>query len=159
MRTFSYTVLTGALAFLHSASSTPTTGLAPPVNCSTLPTSPLLQSCTFDAFLQQFYVEKDTTAAILEHMSEGYIQHNPYALSGRQNAIDYVGPIFKVANFTIVHQGFINNLGWVHTKMTLPGGPFSALVDIYRFEGTCIVEHWDVLTQLPANATNPLALF
>ena len=43
--------------------------------------------------------------------------------------------------------------------MVVPDTPFSALVDIYTFEGTCIVKHWDVLTQLPANATNPLALF
>ena len=92
-------------------------------------------------------------------MSEQYIQHNPYVLSGRQNSIDYVGPIFNVANFTIVHHGFSENLGWVHTKMVVPDTPFSALVDIYTFEGTCIVKHWDVLTQLPANATNPLALF
>jgi len=28
-----------------------------------------------------------------------------------------------------------------------------------RFEESCVVEHWDVIEELPANATNPLALF
>ena len=158
MHSLKYAILAGA-AFLHNTSAYHHTTNPAPANCSTFPTSPWLQSQVFHAFLEQFYVKKDTTNAILQHMSEHYIQHNPYVLSGRQNSIDYVGPIFKVANFTIVHHGFGENLGWVHTKMVVPEIPFSALVDIYRFEGTCIVEHWDVLTQLPANATNPLALF
>jgi len=34
-----------------------------------------------------------------------------------------------------------------------------ALADIYRMDGTCIVEHWDVTQARPANATNPIAMF
>ncbi|UQC88297.1 uncharacterized protein CLUP02_13820 [Colletotrichum lupini] len=43
--------------------------------------------------------------------------------------------------------------------MEIPGLPLTAVVDIFRFQGSCIVEHWDVATAMPPNATNPLALF
>lgn len=34
-----------------------------------------------------------------------------------------------------------------------------ALADIYRMNGTCIVEHWDVTQETLRNATNPIAMF
>ena len=51
--------------------------------------------------------------------------------------------------------------GWIHYKdatlfgVTRP----TAIVDIVRFEDSCLVEHWNVIQELPANATNSLALF
>jgi hypothetical protein len=30
---------------------------------------------------------------------------------------------------------------------------------MWRWNGTCIQEHWDAIETLPANATNPIALF
>jgi predicted SnoaL-like aldol condensation-catalyzing enzyme len=123
------------------------------------PTPPWVQQKMFEDFLQRFYIKKDAKAAIQQTMAEDYIQHNPYALSGRQNAIGYIGPIFEVATFTILRHSFSNGTGWVHTKMEIPGQPLTAVMDIFRFKGTCIIEHWDVATTLPVDAVNPLALF
>ncbi|KAH8590066.1 hypothetical protein B0O99DRAFT_599329 [Bisporella sp. PMI_857] len=159
MHILSYTFVMNALVILKSVTASAEPTKFAPENCPPRPATQWLQNRIFEDFLQKFYVEKNATAAILDHMSEQYIQHNPYALSGRQNATEYVGPILQIANFTIAHQGYSNNIGWVHTKMTIPGAPITAVVDIFRFEGTCIMEHWDVATQLPADATNPLALF
>lgn len=39
------------------------------------------------------------------------------------------------------------------------GGEPAAVVDVVRFEGTCIMEHWDVIQERPGNATNSNALF
>ena len=61
--------------------------------------------------------------------------------------------------FIVLRQSFDNNIGFAHVRVNQVGEPPLALADIYRMEGTCIVEHWDVTQYLPANATNPIALF
>jgi len=40
-----------------------------------------------------------------------------------------------------------------------PGDPGLAVVDIFRVAGDMIVEHWDVLMDVPANPVNPLPMF
>lgn len=45
-------------------------------------------------------------------------------------------------------------------KVRLPNnGGELALIDLFRMEGTCIVEHWDISQLKPADATNPIAMF
>ena len=61
--------------------------------------------------------------------------------------------------FTILRYSFADNTGWVFYRIDAPGLATKALVDIYRMDGTCIVEHWDVLQVVPANATNPVGFF
>jgi predicted SnoaL-like aldol condensation-catalyzing enzyme len=39
------------------------------------------------------------------------------------------------------------------------GGSSLAIVDLFRFEGTCIVEHWDALQQITGDEVNPNAFF
>ncbi|KAL2678357.1 hypothetical protein Neosp_009103 [[Neocosmospora] mangrovei] len=160
MRLLNFAAAMGAVASLTGDVALAQPTKPRPQTCSTsCPTSPWTQQKIFEDFTHKFYIEKDPKNAIQQTMAEDYIQHNPYALSGRQNSIDYVGPIFEVANFTILRRSFSNGTGWVHTKMEIPGQPPAAVVDIFRLQGSCIVEHWDVLTAMPENATNPLALF
>ena len=64
MHSLKYAILAGA-AFLHSTSAYHHTTNPAPANCSIFATSPRLQSQVFDAFLEQLYVQKDTTNAIL----------------------------------------------------------------------------------------------
>jgi hypothetical protein len=45
------------------------------------------QGAIFNEFVQKFYFDKNVSAAFLDHVDESYIQHNPYALSGRQRAM------------------------------------------------------------------------
>ncbi|KAM5346022.1 hypothetical protein ACJ41O_011883 [Fusarium nematophilum] len=160
MRFLNFAAAMGAVASLNGDLVSAHSIKPQPPTCSlSRPTPPWIQQKIFEDFTRKFYIEKDPKTAIEETMAENYIQHNPYVLSGRQNSIDYVVPIFGVANFTILRRSFSNSTGWVHTKMEIPGQPPAAVVDIFRLEGSCIVEHWDVLTSLPENATNPLALF
>ncbi len=45
-------------------------------------------------------------------------------------------------------------------KTQFPGQELpSAVVDLYRFEGSCIVEHWDVKQERQANDTNVVGPF
>ena len=39
------------------------------------------------------------------------------------------------------------------------GDPGLAVVDIFRVEGELIVEHWDVLMEVPATPVNTLPMF
>jgi predicted SnoaL-like aldol condensation-catalyzing enzyme len=47
----------------------------------------------------------------------------------------------------------------IHYKFAAPNSPLLAFMDLWRFNGTCMEEHWDVIEALPADATNPIALF
>ncbi|GME66204.1 hypothetical protein GTA08_BOTSDO11583 [Neofusicoccum parvum] len=119
------------------------------------------QRAIFGEFVQKFLVEKNATRALLDHAAEDYIQHNPFFLSGRQVAIDALsGFPSSAVNYTIINRGFDADRGWVHYRLDTAGAPEpSAVVDIFRLEGTCIREHWDVIQQRPANATNPIAMW
>ncbi|KAJ3537059.1 hypothetical protein NMY22_g5756 [Coprinellus aureogranulatus] len=91
-----------------------------------------------------FLVEKNPKKAFDAYIPGTYIQHNPDALSGREPAID---------------------VGWRGNRdVALPNeapeaGIHRAIMDRLRFEGTCFVEHWDVIQPIFGNETNPLAFF
>ena len=55
-----------------------------------------------------------------------------------------------------MHETFEGGIGFVH--LNVAGGQL-AVADVFRLNGTCVMEHWDVDQARPANATNPLALF
>ncbi|KAJ0164335.1 hypothetical protein CTA2_1229 [Colletotrichum tanaceti] len=130
--------------------------------CPPRPATPEEQRVVLDEFITAFYHERNATKAVLNHLAEDYIQHNPNALSGRQNALEALAPFISPTsvNNTIIHTAMVNNTAYIHYRMDLAAGgePF-AVVDIFRFEGTCIMQHWDVAQQRPANATNPIAMF
>ena len=89
-----------------------------------------------------------------------YINHNPLAQSGRQAAIDILVPFFQTPGFAIEpHQVFGGQgYGTLHYKLSFSGINL-AIMDLFRFQGTCIVEHWDVSQTITGNETNPIAFF
>lgn len=130
--------------------------------CPPRSASPEEQRGILGQFIQAFYKDRNGTKALLNHVAEDYIQHNPDILSGRQNSLDVLGPFLSPnnVNYTIMNTGLDNSIAYIHYRMDLiGGGQPSAVVDVFRFDGTCIVEHWDVAQQRPANATNPIAMF
>ncbi|OHE97579.1 hypothetical protein CORC01_07194 [Colletotrichum orchidophilum] len=162
MRTSSLLALgVSVLAWTTSAAGlTKSAGSAP--YCPPRPATPKEQKVILGEFMQAFYEERNATKALLNHVAEDYIQHNPSALSGRTNSLGVLQPFIspKTVNYTIMHKSFQDDIAFIHYRMDLVGGgqPF-AVVDVFRFNGTCVMEHWDVAQQRTANATNPLALF
>ncbi|KAH6694256.1 hypothetical protein BKA61DRAFT_662927 [Leptodontidium sp. MPI-SDFR-AT-0119] len=159
-----FVLFTAAVTQSSAKTSKPTNnwpwGLQPTGNyCPPRAASALEQQAIFDAFVRTFYVENNTTAALTNYVSEEYIQHNPYVLSGLLPAINFLKGYTVNFTFTVEHTGFDRDLAWVHLKVQDPGKPVTAIFDLYRFNGSCIVEHWDVIQALPADAPNPLALF
>jgi len=116
----------------------------------------------FDAFVEQFYFQRDFQGAVDTYVSPNLIQHNPQLANGSQAQVDavtailanYNGPDFQLAlvdeerGYGVVYSRFQGKQG--------TGLPFTGVADVYRFEGSCMVEHWDVIEALPPNSTNPV---
>lgn len=120
------------------------------------------QRAAFTNFINLIYKPGgNVTEAYLTYVAEDYIQHNPNILSGRQNAIDAVSAFVDAgATFDIINIAFADDLGYVYSRMNIAGAAQpTAVVDILRMNGSCIVEHWDVMQERPANATNPIAMW
>ncbi|TFK21514.1 hypothetical protein FA15DRAFT_597777 [Coprinopsis marcescibilis] len=121
---------------------------------------PALQEAAIKDFAHLFLVEKDVKKAFNKYIPGTYIQHNPDALSGRQAAIDFLvvlwaSPGMRFANITAwAGEG----IGMMHYRMTNNEAD-NAVMDRLRFEGTCFVEHWDVIQRIYGNETNPIAFF
>ena len=128
------------------------TNTSAPTSCVPRAVTPAEQSEIFAAFVQEFYVVAD------------YIQHNPYEPpNGAAGSVEYLTPIFSNLSIgvEVLHQGFGGGIGWVHSRIDniYPYPRPVAIADIFEFTDSCVKEHWDVTQELPADATNPLALF
>ena len=135
----------------------PHTGLPAGPYCPPKPVSPAEQHAIFFDFIDKLYVKQNATDAYLTYVSPDYINHSPYAPQGRAAAISFLSFLIPSLNRTILHETFDANIGVVHLKVM--SHPLLALADFFRLNGSCVVEHWDINQALPANATNPIALF
>jgi predicted SnoaL-like aldol condensation-catalyzing enzyme len=116
----------------------------------------------FFDFVDTFFKQKNVTEAYNTFIDVNLIEHNPNILDGRQAGITFLTPIIALVNFELVHVLFDRGIGAVHAKVTGPipsGAAFLATADFFRFDGTCIVEHWDVSEDAPKNSLNPHPLF
>ncbi|KAF7368506.1 Snoal-like polyketide cyclase family protein [Mycena venus] len=135
------------------------TNLTVPVGCTPHPVSPARQEEIFYAFSDSFYVKQNVSEAFT-YIVKDYINHNVNVLDGIESAFDYLAP--RLATNTpqqIIHQTFSAPYGWVHHIVEPGNVEPTAIVDVYRFNGSCVAEHWDVIQQRPANTSNPHALF
>ena len=113
-------------------------------------------------FIQLFYVEDNPRDAFMAWMHPDYIQHNPNAPTGRDATLammqasmarlpDLSHRVVRVvwgdADLVAVHFHFIRE---AYTRGY-------AIVDILRVADGYIVEHWDVMQDMPdpAAAKNP----
>jgi predicted SnoaL-like aldol condensation-catalyzing enzyme len=145
-------LLSSAVLAISTVSATP--------NCPGREVTPEEQLSIFKSFVHLFYVAKDIPTAFQTHVAESYIQHNPGFKSGRQIAQDGLSKFVPMVNFTVAKISLTDNTGWVLAKQVGPGKEgYNAVVDIFRMDGSCVVEHWDVIQARPANPVNPLALF
>lgn len=96
--------------------------------------------------LTNAYLKRDFTA-LEQWFSPDYIQHNPYIPGTRAGLRSFIESLPKGRSYEhgmIVAEG---DLVMVHGRYS--GGARSTLVavDIFRFEGGRVVEHWDVLQE------------
>ena len=110
-------------------------------------------------YTYQFYVTKNMTAAF-EYVSPEYIQHNPFVGQCAEIAYELLSQIWPSLEITIHHLALQSDIGWIHYRAQGSFYPVETdIVDVVRFNGSCVLEHWDVIWSLPSNTTNPLAFF
>ncbi|KAJ7751454.1 hypothetical protein B0H16DRAFT_1548533 [Mycena metata] len=161
MRT-STTLLT-ALAAISPAFCKPA---APPsvnatlTTCVQHPASPPEQQEIFERYAELLYIKRTPTPAYV-YIASNEIQHNPNLLDGAAASFAIVNSIFTNSSngVEVLQQTFQAPFGWVHWRLDGFYPTPASVVDIYRFEGACIVEHWDTIQQVPTDAINPHPLF
>ena len=113
-------------------------------------------------FYEQALNKKDFEAAA-KHFGPRYIQHNPNAPDGPEgfkglvtflkekfpNSKSEIKRVFAEGDYVILH---------VHSVRE-PGQRGRAIVDIFRLENGKIVEHWDVVQDVPEKAANTNTMF
>ncbi len=144
-----------------------TTNLTPDYNisyylgrpyCPGYEASESLQRHLFAEFTKTLYGEKNVSKAFETYVSSNIIEHDPDDTQDRDAIIARLSQIIPFAEVTILRSSFGNNTGLIHLKVDEDPEPVS-LADIYRMDGTCIVEHWDITQARPTNSTNPIAMF
>ena len=92
-----------------------------------------------------------------------YIQHNPHVADGKQGFIDYflkMAREYLSKSVSIKRTVAEGNLVVLHCHQQWPGGLEYAGIDIFRLnDDGKIVEHWDVLQQMPTTSANSNGMF
>ncbi|MFD5143965.1 ester cyclase [Streptomyces sp. NPDC058401] len=101
--------------------------------------------------------------AIGDHFGDRYIQHNPDAADGPEAFIGFVTwlrgehPDLRLDIKRVIAEG---DMVVTHSHLILePGEPGRALADYFRLEDGKVVEHWDVIQDVPARSANPNGMF
>lgn len=114
------------------------------------------------AFYEKGLNQKDADAA-LAYVGNRYVQHNPSAPDGPDGFRKFIG--FLREKFPNAHseikRSFVDGdfvILHVHSVRE-PGSRGRAIVDIFKLENGKIVEHWDVVQEVPEKSSNDNTMF
>jgi predicted SnoaL-like aldol condensation-catalyzing enzyme len=97
------------------------------------------------------------------YISPDYVQHSSLAPPGREALKQFLDVVRRQSPEAQTHvkRSFVDGDHVIcHTHVIRhPGDPGLAVVDIFRVANDMIVEHWDVLMEVPANPVNTLPMF
>ena len=114
-------------------------------------------------FFELAFVNREPEQARDRYLGSTYTQHNPTAPDGAEIFPTLIGGLFAQApeaSFHLKRAIAENDLVVLHYNLKMfPDDLGQAVVDIFRVEDGRIVEHWDVLQPVPADASNDNGMF
>jgi predicted SnoaL-like aldol condensation-catalyzing enzyme len=98
-----------------------------------------------------------------EYLPSRYVQHSSLAAPGLEPLKRFLAQVRQESPDArqTIHRAFVDGdhvIVHVHV-VRRPGDPGLAVVDIFRLENGEIVEHWDVIQEVPARPVNPNGMF
>lgn len=112
----------------------------------------------YDQFFNKHQVEQAARV-----VADGYIQHNPDVPDGKAPFVGYFEGFFKEnpqSRARIVRSATAGDMVYLHVHSTTgPDDRGQAVIDIFRVDNGMIVEHWDVIQDVPAEAANDNTMF
>ena len=115
------------------------------------------------AFLTMIFNEHKVEEAFQLYSVPDYKQHNPFAATGAKAAIDFLGPYLKQnseARTEIVRVIAEGDLVAIHNNPKANAKDRGrAVVDIFRLANGKVVEHWDVVQDIPEKSANSNTMF
>jgi predicted SnoaL-like aldol condensation-catalyzing enzyme len=113
------------------------------------------------AFYDAAINQKNYDAAV-KYLGSQYKQHNPTAANGKEGLksfIDFLKARFPNQRGEIRKVIAEGDFVVLHVHSTRGDGPGRAIVDIFRLENGKVVEHWDVIQDIPEKAANTNGMF
>ncbi|WP_050570207.1 nuclear transport factor 2 family protein [Dickeya dadantii] len=118
------------------------------------------------ALVVEFYTEVLSNRRVDladKYLSADYIQHNPYAATGRDAFVAFFRELFSrypQSEHRIIRTATDGDLVYLHVfarnDLTDRG---RAVMDILRVDNGKIVEHWDVVQPIPETSANTNGMF
>lgn len=111
-------------------------------------------------FYQELFGDKNVDA-IDKYIADDYIQHNPALPDGKESLKQGATQWFKGApkeKIDIQHLSADGDLVYIHTR-TKFGPKTMSVIDIFRLDNGKIVEHWDVIQEVPEKSANAHPMF
>jgi predicted SnoaL-like aldol condensation-catalyzing enzyme len=158
-------MLTAALAALTlAASPLPASAQTPPPAASGSRTATEAENARIvTAFYELAFNQHRPTEAARLYIGDRYIQHNPHVPNGAEAFYGYFEGFFREnpQSRVTIHRVIVDGdlvVLHLHSQET-PDDPGRAIVDIFRVENGKIVEHFDVIQDVPATTANGNTMF